>query len=537
MDWPVLPVTVLALFLRLPGMSLSLWYDEISVTRGYLKNIFHLLDAWTWDSNMPVHYTLMFFWNKIFDDTEFWLRLPPLVFSLASLLLAYAVAKRIFNRRVALLTCFLLTISPVHIWYSTEARPYAGMMFFLLLALIAFLRLKEPEQLSGKKRIAWLSVYLVSILLGTFSHFYMAIPVLVFSGISIIQRDRFPSVFIILNGIVLFLLLCFLAFKYEFAGYVPVRGTYLRGFTLLEAWLLFFNWFATGNTIFAIPPSRFFWHDFLKQPGTLLIHSFFFLFFLKGIVAIVREPDRKRRLWGIAILAFLLCIPAFLFAVNMVGLRSTYIERSAYVALPFFCMILARGVMNGARSVLSMILLSGLVLISALSTFLFFRHPDACVVSVCKQDWRSAARYLIEDIGSSKEKAAVVGLLHARSLPYYDSDFGDHIRLERLLRHLPRMLKMVQKIFGVENGVAYAFGREIEAVKNELKRINTEKIPIFSFGEITRKGYLPYETVYAIHYNPRRSQSVVIWLKRRPDFQYSGKKTVQALNIYKFERR
>lgn len=537
MDWAVLPLLIFALILRLPWMSQSLWYDEISVTHAYLKNIFHLLDSWTYDSNMPVHYTLMFFWNKFFTDTEFSLRLPPLIFGLASLLLSYEVAKRIFDRKIALLTCFLLTISPVHIWYSAEARPYAGMMFFLLLALLAFVRLKEPVPLSRKTRVAWLSIYFISMLLGTFSHFYMAIPVLVFSAISLVQKDSFQGEFLSINGIILFLLLCFLPFKHEFAGYFPLGASYLRQFSLWEAWLLFFNWFPTGNTISPIPAGRFSWQQLLNQPGMLFYQFFFFALFLKGMVTMMREAKNNKKISRFAVFGFLFSIPLFLLVVKTAGIRSTYIERSAYVALPFFFMTLARGVMPESKNLLSIFLLSGVVIISGLSTFGLFQHTDACTVGPCKADWRSAARYLIEDIGSSKEKAAVVSLFHARSLPYYDSGFGDHIRLARLRRHLPRMLKMVQKIFGVENGVAYAFGREIEEVRNQLEIINTEKIAILNFSEITRKGYLPYETVYAIHYNPRRSMSVLIWLKRRPDFQFSGKKTFHGLNIYKFERR
>ena len=190
MDLAVLSFLPLAFLLRLPWMFQSLWYDEVSITPYYLKNIFHLLDAWTYDTNMPVHYTLMFFWNKLFRDTEFFLRLPPLLFGLASLTLAYKVTKQFFDAKIALLTCFLLTISPVHIWYSTEARPYAGMMFFILLALLAFQRLTESDPGSSKNQAAWLSIYFLAMLLGTLSHFYMVIPLMVFSLISLLQKNR-----------------------------------------------------------------------------------------------------------------------------------------------------------------------------------------------------------------------------------------------------------------------------------------------------------------------------------------------------------
>jgi hypothetical protein len=539
MDWAFLPVLTLALLLRLPWMSQSLWYDEISVTHGYLKNIFHLLDAWTFDTNMPFHYTLMFFWGKLFQDTEFSLRFPPLIFGLASLILSYEVAKKIFDRKIALLTCLLLAISPVHIWYSTEARPYAGMIFFLLLALLAFLRLHEPELLSMKNRVAWLGIYFFSILLGTFSHLYMIIPVLVFSGISLIQKDHFRRIFLVLNGINVLLLLCFVSLKFGSVENFPTDAIYLRPFTLWEAWLLFFNWFPTGNTISPITPSLFSRGKLLNHPFMLFYQLFFFCLFLKGMVAIVREPNDNKKLLGCAVLGFLVSTPIFLFIVNTVDRYNIYIERSAYVGLPFFFMTLARGVEPETKNYLSIFLLTGLVMVCGLSTLGLFQHTNACTVAPCKQDWRSAAKYLAEDVGSSKEKAAVIQMLQARSLPYYDSDFEDHIRLVRLSRRLPQMLRMVERIFGTQNRAAYAVRREIEEVKNQLEIVRKDKIAVLRFSEIYNQENLPYETLYLCEnpYNPWRANRLLNWIKRRSDFHFSGKKRFHALNIYKFVRR
>jgi uncharacterized membrane protein len=541
MDLAALLLLVLALILRLPWMSQSLWYDEISVTHAYLKNIFHLLDAWAYDTNMPFHYTLMFFWNKFFRDTEFSLRFPPLLFGLGTLLLSYVVAKRIFDRKIALLTCFLLTISPVHIWYSTEARPYAGMMFFLLFALLAFKRLQDQPPLSKKKRFVWLSIYFGSLLLGTFSHFYMAIPVLVLSGISLVQRDRSQFVFLILNGITLLILVCFFWFKYKVAGRIPTSAMYLREFTAWEAWLLFFNWFPTGNTISPVIPGRFSWHEIWGHPGMLFYQFFIFALFLKGMIVIFREPDHNKKLWGFTVAGILISIPVFLFIVNAAGLRNTYIERSVCVALPFFFIVLALGVMPEIKNLLSMSLLSGLVLISVLGTFGLFQHRNACTVGPCKADWRSAAKSLSAEIGSSGEKAAVVGMLGYRSFPYYDSAFADHVRPARLNVHLPRMLRLVKKTFGDNNCIVQAFRREIAEVKNELETVTSGKsgkIAVLSFSEIIKKGELPYEKLYAIEnpYNLRRSKSLLNWLNRKK-FPLLGKESFYALNIYKFECR
>lgn len=520
-------------------MSQSLWYDEISVTHDYLKNIFHLVDAWTFDTNMPVHYTLMFFWDKMFRDTEFSLRFPPLIFSLASLVVAYEVAKKIFDRKIALLTCFLLAISPVHIWYSTEARPYAGMIFFLLLAFLAFLRLHEPEPLSKRVRVAWLGIYFFSILLGTFSHLYMIIPILVFLGISLIQKDPFRRVFLILNGINVLLLLCFVSLKFGSVEKFPTGAVYLRQFTPWEAWLLFFNWYPAGNTISPITPSLFTWRRLLDHPFMLFYQLFFFFLFVKGLAALVRESDDNKKLWRWSVLGFLVSTPIFLFIVSVTGHHNIYIERSAYVGLPFFLMTLARGVMPENKSHLSMLLATGLIVICSLSTLGLFQHTNACTVAPCKQDWRSAAEYLTEDVGSNKEKAAVVQTLQARSLPYYGSDFEDHVRLLRLSRRLPQMLTMVERIFGTQGRAADAVRAEIEEVKNQLEIVRKDKIAVLRLAEIYNKENFPYETLYLCEnpYSPWRANSLRNWIKHRPEFHLEGQKTFQALNIYKFVRR
>jgi hypothetical protein len=70
----------------------------------------------------------------------------------------------------------LLSISPVHIWYSAEARPYAGMMCFLLLALLAVFEAAGAGSVECKSARRLVCLYFFSLLLGTLSHLYMAVP-------------------------------------------------------------------------------------------------------------------------------------------------------------------------------------------------------------------------------------------------------------------------------------------------------------------------------------------------------------------------
>jgi hypothetical protein len=168
----------------LPWMGQSLWYDEISVTRHYLKNVFHLLDAWAFESNMPVHYTIMFFWDKIFPipSSRFAFLL---LFGLAAIFL-YQVAQAIFTRGIALLTCLLLSISR----FTSGIPQKPGLRrhdVFSASCVSRLLKLQEPAALSARARRPGF-YYFLSLLLGTLSHLY-AVPVVFLSGISILHKS------------------------------------------------------------------------------------------------------------------------------------------------------------------------------------------------------------------------------------------------------------------------------------------------------------------------------------------------------------
>ncbi len=533
-EWALLFILALAVALRLPWMAQSLWYDEISVTRPYLANTFHLLDAWAFESNMPVHYTIMFFWDKLFPDTEFSLRLPPLLFGLASIFLSYQIARTVFDRGVALLTCLLLSVSPVHIWYSAEARPYAGMMCFLLLAFLAFLKLQEPSGLSARARLAWCAIYFLSLLLGTLSQFYMAVPVVCLSGVAVVRRKR-ALTFLALNSVVLLLLACVLWFKYRVAGDIPTAAFYLRPFSLREAWLLFFNWYPTGNTLSEIRRETSGWRDLPLV--SLCCQVFFAALFLKGLWAVLRDQNESGTRWGLVTASLLLCTPLFLLAINTVGLRSSYIERSCSAALPLFCMILARAVVPARSSGVSLLLLSSLLVLSGLSTVWLFRYPYDCAVAPCKPDWRSAAGYLKSDIGKSGHTAAVVSLQAQRSLSYYDDGFADSARWWRLRQHLPRMREMARTVFGENLGVVDAFSQEMAEIDRHIESDAKEKIAVLSLVDVRRAGPDRYDALYATGTprSARRDQRLLQWLT---DHQYrlAGEQWFPALHLSKFER-
>jgi hypothetical protein len=79
----------------------------------------------------------------------------------------------------------------------------------------------------------------------------------------------------------------------------------------------------------------------------------------------------SRRWWGAITVGFSFASHYFS-GDQHAGLRASYIERSCFVALPFFFMVLANAVMPARQNRWSLVLLSGLLLLSGLSTLSLF---------------------------------------------------------------------------------------------------------------------------------------------------------------------
>jgi len=94
----IVGILLIGLCLRLPLMNESLWFDEISGSRVYLKDFEHLLARVLFRSHMLTHYTFMYFWIKVFGDSQWVLRAQPLLFGLLTIGLTYFVAAKISDR-------------------------------------------------------------------------------------------------------------------------------------------------------------------------------------------------------------------------------------------------------------------------------------------------------------------------------------------------------------------------------------------------------------------------------------------------------
>ncbi|MGH2524233.1 MAG: glycosyltransferase family 39 protein, partial [Anaerolineales bacterium] len=124
---------------------------------------------------------------------EFWLRFPPVLWSMLSVALIFPLARRwrLTGRRVAWYALALMAAAPIAVQYAQEMRPYA---LYLLFTLISFWNLDRA--LRTNRLHNWLGFALASAG-GTLTHFFYSFlltsQALFVAGLFVLRRLRWPQ--------------------------------------------------------------------------------------------------------------------------------------------------------------------------------------------------------------------------------------------------------------------------------------------------------------------------------------------------------
>ena len=334
----LLIILIIAVSLRLPNLNGNLWFDELWSAHVMLRSVYSLGYLALYDSHPPFYQILMFLWIRLFGDSELSIRIPPLIFGILSIFLTYLLALRFTGKKGALLTSFLLCVSPVHIWYSDEARLYSETLFFLLLAIFSYYKL-----IDSKSNSIWYLVYFASLFSAVFSHFYVGIYIAIVSMMCLLKINKVKRRVLILNILILVCLLAYLGLKSMF-GTIITGHSHLRPFTFFELWMLFFNWFLFGNSLWNINPYGNDPNVILQRPLMFVAQLIFLAFFINGLIQTFKESKSRDALDSLDLILYVFSLPLFLLCLNFIGFKNTYIERSMLVVLPFFYILLAKGI-------------------------------------------------------------------------------------------------------------------------------------------------------------------------------------------------
>jgi len=162
---------LLGAVLRLHDLDRTgLWFDESVSWRDASLPLLEMVKAVARDTYPPLHNVFLHFVIRWFGDSETALRAPSALIGLFNIYVMYRIGEAFWDRKTGLLAAFLLTISGVHIWYSTDGRMYA------LFALAASVYVWTAVELLRRPSGWWLAGNLLSGIALLYSHvFGMAI--------------------------------------------------------------------------------------------------------------------------------------------------------------------------------------------------------------------------------------------------------------------------------------------------------------------------------------------------------------------------
>lgn len=419
--WVLLALVVVAALLRLPLLDRSIWFDEACMSDQRIGTTSQLLSTLYTDIHPPLFVLFMHYWNGVFGDGEVAMRVPAMISGLLCIPLTYWTGYRLLGKGPALFAAALLTLSPVHVWYCTEARLYAPMITTTLFAFGCVDRLTDP--LRPRQR-ALFALHMLNVAVMLSLHYYLAVVVVALAGVApLLTRGitRAASTLMIWHGIGILLLASFVFAKMQLGEFETSQG-YLRALTVEELFRFLFEWGWSGRTM---PSSEY---GIVRGLGVGFVWLGVGLTML-GLVHVFGNLMRKPR--ALLVPMGMLLLPCFMFALVILGYENTYIERSLIPALPFIFLLAAAGLHvlpSKARLVaggLGMVL-AALALVTLYGTFateftLYKPHPD----------WRSAARYLGQELDSGNAGTPVfTSMPNPRSLSYYDARIQDAKNLE-----------------------------------------------------------------------------------------------------------
>jgi len=539
---PLCAIAVVALLLRLPNLNESLWFDELWSTRLKLRNLVLLSNSVLFDVHPPFYSIFMYVWVKLFGDTELSIRMPPLIFGISSIFMAYALAVKLADKKTAFLTSLLLCLSPVHIWYSQEARSYSGILFLLLLTILSYYKLKDY-----RPHALWYAVYLGSLFAAVLSHYYMVVYLMLISAICV--RDlsgqlntRVNRRVLILNALILACLIAFVALKSEFSPFVTGQS-FMRSLTLFQLWMLFFNWFLCGNSLWNINPYANDLNVVLQKPVMIVVQLCVFALFMRGVMLILREERQIVKPFSVDLILYLFSLPLFMMGLHLIGFENVYIERSVFVSLPFFIMILAKGVTGFQSRPIAVWCIALIIVFNIISLAAFFGKGHTWTVYKHNPDWRAAAGYFDDELRGTNGPVFAFATTPATELTYYDvrsKEFKDPAGVDIQLQTMERKVK---ELLGNESQpverISARIARELELRSQERAHARL----LIHYADVNDREAV-YQTLsrhhvksfYLIHnrYWSGRFQNLFKVVMEDSRVQFQGTRSFKGLEMLKF---
>lgn len=123
-------ILVLALVLRLISLNSDLWIDEVLTLVNFVRlSPGEIVTDFSSDNQHLFFSLLAHLSVSLFGESAWAVRLPSVLFGVASIWAAMRLATLVYGNRVALYTGLLLSLAYHPVWFSQNARGYAILLF------------------------------------------------------------------------------------------------------------------------------------------------------------------------------------------------------------------------------------------------------------------------------------------------------------------------------------------------------------------------------------------------------------------------
>lgn len=418
----LLIITIIACCLRLFMLgSQSLWMDEAviySQTKAdSLSDVYSTVMSREGHIG-PFYHILNYLFSLLFGYTEWALRMPSAIYGTISVIFVYKIAEALMNKNVALFSSILMAFSPVHVWYSQEARMYSLWIMLILVTTFLFIKILE-------KRRLWLWILFT-----------------MFASLSI---WTFLNSIFIFSALGLYLVIFFKMYKREFCFYIvsmfvavtsyfpgivallatgPVTAIIQVGssrtttvFDFIYAFYVFNVGTTFGPSLVTIRASlrqlgatNAVW-KVVSQYGIIIIPSMLLyggIFSYSTYKAIAKRNDDNYTF----ILVILFVPSIMIFGITLFSSSLPFNVRYILGVLPFYLIFLSAA-LNELSTRERWILLSGMIFLSVFSLFNHYFKDE-----YAKLDFRSVVKYLNETMSDSDH--AIIIHEGTSILRYYD---------------------------------------------------------------------------------------------------------------------
>jgi mannosyltransferase len=153
--WLFAGIVLLGAVLRFPTLGeQSFWSDEATTWQIVAHGLGHVLhQVPQTESTPPLYYVLLWCWSRVFGLSEAGLRSLSAVFGTATIVVMWAIGRRVASERAGLVAALLTAANPFLVWYSQEARAYALLLLLSAVSLLALVRVLSSP--SRGRVLAW----------------------------------------------------------------------------------------------------------------------------------------------------------------------------------------------------------------------------------------------------------------------------------------------------------------------------------------------------------------------------------------------